>query len=95
MEPAEQDESSSHFEVTDSAANPEERYGEGERLRILREAIVTLRPRLRETVEVHHLKYGSLEETADALGISRAAAKARLFHARAALRRSPQMKAVG
>jgi RNA polymerase sigma factor (sigma-70 family) len=95
MEPAEQDESSSHFEVTDTKPNPEEWYAEHERRRILRGAIVTLRPKLRETVEVHHLKYGSLEETADTLGISRAAAKARLFHARAALRRTPQIKAVG
>ena len=88
-EPADQNEASAHCEVTDAAPNPEERYAEHERRRILREAIVTLRPRLRETVEVHHLKQGSLEETAEILGISRAAAKARLFHARAALRRTP------
>jgi RNA polymerase sigma factor (sigma-70 family) len=72
----------------------EEWYAEHERRRILREAIVTLRPRLRETVEVHHLQHGSLQETAEILGISRAAAKARLFHARAALRRTPQLKAI-
>jgi DNA-directed RNA polymerase specialized sigma24 family protein len=35
-----------------------------------------------------------LQETAEILGISISAAKARLFHAKTALRRAPQIKAV-
>jgi DNA-directed RNA polymerase specialized sigma24 family protein len=55
-------------------------------------AIAKLRPRIREAVEIHQLQECSLNETADSLGISVAAVKGRLFHARAALRRVPRLK---
>jgi RNA polymerase sigma-70 factor (ECF subfamily) len=93
-EPAERGEVPPRYEVTDAAPDPEEWYAEHERRRILRQAIVELRPKLRETTEVHHLKQGSLQETAEMLGISTAAAKARLFQARTALRQAPQIKAI-
>ena len=76
-----------HQQLADPALNPEKRFAEHERETILREAITKLRPRIREAVEIHQLRECSLDETAKALGISLAAAKGRLFQARAVLRR--------
>jgi RNA polymerase sigma factor (sigma-70 family) len=74
------------YEVPDSAPNPEETYRLHERKKRVSTAIDGLRPRVRTVVEFHQLKEYSLQETAQILGISTAAAKARMFHARAALR---------
>lgn len=74
--------------LTDSLPNPEERFARMERETILRDAIAKLRPPLRDAIEVHKLHECSLSETAEVLGISVAAAKARMFHARVALRRA-------
>jgi RNA polymerase sigma factor (sigma-70 family) len=78
--------------LSDSAPNPEETYRRTEQEAALRDAIAKLRPRLQNIVELHDLREYSLHEIAGALGISVAAAKARLFHARAALRRAPELK---
>jgi RNA polymerase sigma-70 factor (ECF subfamily) len=80
-------------ETEDAAPNPEESYANDERRRILREAIVELRPKLRDTIN-HQLREKSLQETAEILGISTPAVKARLFHAKTALRGAPQIKAI-
>jgi RNA polymerase sigma factor (sigma-70 family) len=77
---------------SDSAPNPEETYARTEQKAALRDAIAKLRPRLQNVVELHDLREYSLHEIAEALGISVAAAKARLFHARAALRRAAELK---
>jgi DNA-directed RNA polymerase specialized sigma24 family protein len=53
-----------------------------------------LRPTIRKAVQVGQLQERSMRETADVLGISVAAAKARLFHARAALRKSRRLKSM-
>ena len=82
-----------HHETKDVAPNPEEAYAADERRRILREAIVELRPKLRDTIN-HQLREKSLQETAEILGISTPAVKARLFHAKTALRWAPQIKAI-
>ena len=74
--------------LADSLPNPEERFARMERETILRDAIARLRPPLRQVIEVHKLHECSLSETAEVLGISVAAAKARVFHARVALRRA-------
>jgi len=79
--------------LTDPAPNPEERYAKNEREGILRDAIAQLRPGIRTAVEIQ-LQDCSLNETAEKLGISFPAAKARLFHARAALRRTSQLQFV-
>jgi RNA polymerase sigma factor (sigma-70 family) len=84
-----------HYEVVDAAPNPEETYGEQERNQMLNNAIGGLRPRARRVVEVHQLQEYSIRETAQILGISTAAAKARMFHARIALRRMPVLRTVG
>ncbi len=83
-----------HLEIPEHAPNPEENYGLQERRTIVTTAIGRLRPRSRKVVEVHQLGGFSVKETAQILGISMAAAKARMFHARAALRRMPMLRSV-
>jgi RNA polymerase sigma-70 factor (ECF subfamily) len=75
------------YEVPDSAPNPEETYRLHERKKRVSAAISGLRLRVRTVVEFHQLQEYSLQETAKILGISTAATKARMFHARATLRR--------
>lgn len=81
-----------HFEIPDRAPNPERLYAQIEQHKILRKAVRRLRPTLRQVVNIQQLQERSMRETADSMGISVAAAKARLFHAKAALRRSPALK---
>jgi RNA polymerase sigma-70 factor, ECF subfamily len=80
-------------ELSDCVPNPEEICARSEQKAALRDAIVKLRPTLRNVVELHDLQECSLHETAEALGISVAAAKGRLFHGRAALRSTTKLKA--
>jgi RNA polymerase sigma-70 factor (ECF subfamily) len=81
-------------EPSDSVPNPEATCARNEQKAALREAIAKLRPTLRNVVDLYDLQECSLHETAETLGISLAAAKGRLFHARAALRRTAELKAV-
>jgi RNA polymerase sigma factor (sigma-70 family) len=76
------------LEIVDHAPNPERLYAQSERERILQKAVFRLRPTLRQVVEIQQLQERTLRETAKAMRISVAAAKARLFHAKYALRRS-------
>jgi RNA polymerase sigma factor (sigma-70 family) len=87
-------ESRPHLELPDIAPDPEENYRHRERQEIVSTAVGRLRPRSRKVVEVHQLGEFSMKETAQILGISMAAAKARMFHARAALRRMPMLRNV-
>jgi RNA polymerase sigma-70 factor (ECF subfamily) len=80
-------------ELRDCVPNPEEICARTEQKAALRDAIAKLRPTLRSVVELYDLQECSLHETAEALGISVAAAKGRLFHARAAIRRTAKLKA--
>lgn len=82
------------FEIPHSAPDPAQIFVARERRKALRKAISSLRPSLRSVVEVGHLQEVSMKETAKALNISVAAAKGRLFHARAALRRSAALRAI-
>jgi RNA polymerase sigma factor (sigma-70 family) len=82
------------LESSDSVPNPEEICARTEQKAALRDAIIKLRPTLRKVVDLYDLQECSLHETAAALGISVMAAKGRLFHARAALRRAAKLKAV-
>jgi RNA polymerase sigma factor (sigma-70 family) len=93
-EPSPAADSRPHFELPDRAPNPEENYRLHERREIVGAAVRRLRPRTRKVVEVHQLGEFSVKETAQILGISMAAAKARMFHARAALRRMPMLRSV-
>jgi len=82
------------MEIPDRAPNPEEHYRLHERREIVGAAVGRLRSRSRSVVEIHQLGEFSVKETARILGISMAAAKARMFHARAALRRMPLLRSV-
>lgn len=81
-------------QIAQSSPNPEQTYVARERRRALCKAVSSLRPRLRAVVEIGQLQEFSMKETAKVLNISLAAAKGRLFHARAALRRSAALRAI-
>lgn len=85
-------ESGALWEVTDSAPDPEEEYVEKERAGLVREAITNLRLSIRRPLELHKLQGYSLEEMAAEIGVSVPAAKGRLYHARAALRKSKALR---
>jgi RNA polymerase sigma factor (sigma-70 family) len=76
------------FQPADSSPNPEDSYAQQERAALLRGALNRLRPRTRVAIEICQLQECSIKETARKLGISAAAAKGRLFHARVALRKA-------
>src|SRR5712672_3768880 len=76
------------------AADPEENCSLRERKRIVKSAISGLRPRARNVVELIHLQEHSIRETAQILGISTAAVKTRMFHAKIALHRMRLLQSV-
>ena len=76
------------FEVPDPSPDVEVSYLKREATEILRSAIGKLPARLRTTVELRELGQLSSQETANALGISVAAVKARIFHGRRKLRKT-------
>jgi RNA polymerase sigma-70 factor (ECF subfamily) len=87
-----------HLEMPDSSPDPEASYARRERVQILTAALGNLRPGLRRAVELRELGELSTSETAQRMGLSVAAVKARLFQARRKLRqaltnylKSPQM----
>ena len=82
------------WEVPDSAPNPERRYAERERDRFLRSALQLLSPRIRRALELHTFQDNSIEKTALQLGISVSAAKARVFRAKAVLRKSKVLRKI-
>ena len=82
------------WEFKDHAPSPEEAYAAVERAKILRQTLSQLRPRIRAAMEIRQLQEYSLKETAKQLGISVAAAKGRLFQAKAALRKPARMKMI-
>jgi len=82
------------LEAPDSTPNPERRFAEREQERVLRDAISNLRPTIRCALELQILEHRSIEETAARIGISVSAAKARIFHAKAALRKSRVLRKI-
>ena len=78
--------SNDRCEMREVREDPEHLYVRHERSELLRGAIRRLRPCLRNALELQCSQEYSLREIADALGISSAAAKSRLFHARLSLR---------
>jgi RNA polymerase sigma-70 factor, ECF subfamily len=76
------------------APDPEERCSLRERKRIMLSAISGLRPRARNVVKLIHLQEHSIRETAQILGISTAAVKTRMFHAKIKLHRMPLLQSV-
>lgn len=88
------DTKSTPWEMPDHAPNPEKRYAQSERENILRGAISTLRPTIRKVIELQQLQERSMKETASIIGISVPAAKARLFHAKVALRKTSRIRSI-
>jgi RNA polymerase sigma-70 factor, ECF subfamily len=84
-----------HSEIHDQGLDPEEAYRLRERKQIVNKAISGLRPRVRKVVELHQLQELSIGETAQILGISTAAVKSRMFHARVALQRMAVLTGTG
>jgi RNA polymerase sigma-70 factor (ECF subfamily) len=85
-ESAEPEQPSSRIDVEDQGLNPEQLYAQKERQRILSEAMSDLTPGMRKAFELRELDERSTEETAQMMGISVGAVKARLFHGRRKLR---------
>jgi RNA polymerase sigma-70 factor, ECF subfamily len=73
---------SSSLEVEDQGLNPEELYAHKELRRSLSEALHELTPGMRKAIELRDLGERSAEETAQIMGISVSAVKARIFHGR-------------
>jgi RNA polymerase sigma-70 factor (ECF subfamily) len=75
------------LEMSDSSPDPEANYARRERVQILTAALGNLSPGLRRAIELRELAELSTEETARRMGVSVAAVKARLFHARKKLQK--------
>jgi RNA polymerase sigma-70 factor (ECF subfamily) len=76
------------------APDPEESCSLRERKRIVKSAISGLRSRTRNVMELILLREHSIRETAQILGISTGAVKARMFNAKIALHRMPLLQGV-
>ena len=74
------------------AETPEKQYTRLEAARLVKTAILSLPPRLREIVEMRYMHEGPTREIASALGISLGAAKTRPSRARRTLRASLQLR---
>jgi RNA polymerase sigma-70 factor (ECF subfamily) len=85
-ESAESDEPSVRHDIEDQGLNPEQLYAHKERQRILFAAMNELTPGMRKAIELRELGERSTEETAQIMGISVSAVKARVFHGRRKLR---------
>jgi RNA polymerase sigma-70 factor (ECF subfamily) len=79
-------ESYDRWEPPDLREDPERRYARHERAELLKGAIRRLPPALRTAVELQQAQEYSVQELADSLGISLAAAKSRLLRARLSMR---------
>ena len=87
-ESAQSEESSFRIEAEDQGPTPEQLYAQKERERILSKAMSELAPGMRKAIELRELGERSTEETAQIMGISVAAVKARVFHGRKKLRQT-------
>lgn len=74
-------------DIADPAPAIDMMFAAHEKIAAVKKAIHQLRPSLRTVIEIRCLRECSMEETALALGVSLAAAKGRLFHSRAQLRK--------
>jgi RNA polymerase sigma-70 factor (ECF subfamily) len=85
-ESAETEESSHRIDIEDHGLNPEQLCAQEEQQQILSEAMNALTPGMRKAIELRELDERSTEETAQIMGISVSAVKARVFHGRRKLR---------
>ena len=87
-EPKETADSWVPLEIEDWGPNPEQRYSQQERQRILTTTISELKPGFRAVFQLRDVDGLSTEETAQALGLTSSAVKTRLQRARLTLRNS-------
>jgi RNA polymerase sigma-70 factor, ECF subfamily len=76
------------LEIADASPDPEASYLQGERARILSAAVGALSPGMQRAIELQELGELTTRETAQHMGLSVSAVKARLFRARRSLARS-------
>jgi RNA polymerase sigma-70 factor (ECF subfamily) len=76
-----------NFNITDASPDPEATYMQREEAQILSIAIKRLSPAMRNVLELKELRELSSRETAQHMGLSVAAVKARVFHGRNKLRK--------
>jgi len=81
-------------DLPDISPDPEKLYEYLERKRILESAIAKLSRKRKRAVELHFLQERSLPEAARQLGVSLEVAKARVFHAKTALRKSRGLREI-
>lgn len=74
------------LEIPDTRPDPETSCLRQEWVRILSATMVKLRPSMRKAIELRELRELSIEDTAQRMGLSVAAAKGRLFHGKRKLR---------
>jgi RNA polymerase sigma-70 factor (ECF subfamily) len=83
---SEGEENAASLEMPDSSPDPEASYLRRERAQILSETLGNLRPGVRKAIELRELAELSTEQTAEQMGLSVGAVKARIFHGRRKLR---------
>jgi RNA polymerase sigma-70 factor (ECF subfamily) len=83
------------MEMPDSRAGPESAFLQGERNRILSDAMDKLTPGIRKAIELRELGELSIEEAARVMGLSVAAVKGRLFHGRRKLHQVLKRESAG
>ncbi len=79
---------SSSEAFVDQSPNPEESCSQRERMQLLTEAINRLGPTIRTTILLRDIEEQSVKDTAQILGTSITAVKARVFQGRRKLRRT-------
>ncbi|HEV2490100.1 MAG TPA: sigma-70 family RNA polymerase sigma factor [Candidatus Acidoferrales bacterium] len=90
-DPVEAEESLMPREIEDWGPSPEERFGQEQLGRFLAAAIAELNIGLRVVFQLRDVEELSIEQTAELLGISKAAVKSRLLRARLKLREMLQV----
>ena len=80
------EERTASIQIPDSSPGPEARYAQRERAQILSSAMHELPPGMRQAVELREFAELSTEETAERMGVSIGAVKARIFRAKRKLR---------
>jgi RNA polymerase sigma-70 factor (ECF subfamily) len=83
-----EDETALPLDIPDSGPNPEDRCLQREQELILSAAVNDLTPGMRKAIELRELGELSTGETAQAMGLSVGAVKARVFHGRKKLRKT-------
>src|SRR6266852_999817 len=83
-----EDETALPLDIPDAGPNPEDSYLQREQERILSAAVDELTPGMRKAIELRELGELSTGETAQVMGLSVGAVKARVFHGRRKLQKT-------